>query len=89
MWHFLDRLINLATPRIKDFRGVSRKSFDKHGNYGMGLTEQAVWPEINMATVTYNHGMNVNLVFRNSDPDKSTYLLEELGMPFVATGGNR
>ena len=89
MWHFLDRLINLATPRIKDFRGVSRKSFDKCGNYAMGLTEQAVWPEINLATVTYNHGMNINMVFRNSDPEKSAFLLEELGMPFVPVGGNR
>lgn len=89
MWHFLDRLINLATPRIKDFRGVSRKSFDKDGNYGMGLTEQAVWPEINLATVTYNHGMNINIVFRNSDREKSTFLLEELGMPFSTADGNR
>jgi len=89
MWHFLDRLINLATPRIKDFRGLSRKSFDKNGNYGMGLTEQAVWPEINLASVSYNHGMNINIVVRNSDREKSTFLLEELGMPFVNTGSDR
>jgi len=89
MWTFLDRLINLATPRIKDFRGLSRKSFDKGGSYGMGLTEQAVWPEINMATVSYNHGMNINLIFRDSDPDKSLFLLEGLGMPFKKVGGDR
>ena len=89
MWNFLDRLINLATPRIKDFRGLSRKSFDKGGNYGMGLTEQAVWPEINMASVSYNHGMNINLIFRNSDPEKSLFLLEGLGMPFTRTDSNR
>jgi large subunit ribosomal protein L5 len=89
MWNFLDRLINLATPRIKDFRGLSRKSFDTGGNYGMGLTEQAVWPEINMATVSYNHGMNINLIFRNSDPEKSLFLLEGLGMPFTRTDSNR
>ncbi|MCH2144461.1 MAG: 50S ribosomal protein L5 [Phycisphaerales bacterium] len=89
MWNFLDRLINLATPRIKDFRGVSRKSFDKGGNYGMGLTEQAVWPEINMASVSYNHGMNINLIFRNSNPEMSLFLLEGLGMPFAKVGGDR
>ena len=89
MWNFLDRLINLATPRIKDFRGLSRKSFDKGGNYGMGLTEQAVWPEINMASVSYNHGMNINLIFRNSDPEKSLFLLEKLGMPFTRDGSGR
>ena len=83
MWNFLDRLINLATPRIKDFRGLSRKSFDQGGNYGMGLTEQAVWPEINMGTVTFNHGMNINLVIANSDPAKSLFMLEELGVPFT------
>ena len=89
MWNFLDRLINLATPRIKDFRGLNRKSFDKGGNYGMGLTEQAVWPEINMATVSFNHGMNINLVIGNSDPAMSLFMLEELGMPFTNQDSNR
>jgi len=83
MWHFLDRLISLAIPRIKDFRGLNDKSFDAAGNYSMGLTEQAVWPEINMAEVNFNHGMNVNLVFENSNPELSKYVLEKLGMPFV------
>jgi ribosomal protein L5 len=55
----------------------------------MGLTEQAVWPEINMASVSYNHGMNINLIFRNSDPEKSLFLLEGLGMPFTRTDSNR
>ena len=83
MWHFLDRLISLAIPRIKDFRGLNDKSFDAAGNYSMGLTEQAVWPEINMAAVNFNHGMNINLVFENSNPVLSKYVLEKLGMPFV------
>lgn len=83
MWHFLDRLINLATPRIKDFRGLSRKAFDRQGNYSMGLTEQGVFPEINMAEQTFTHGMNINMVFRNSDKAKSEFVLEELGMPFT------
>jgi large subunit ribosomal protein L5 len=83
MWHFLDRLINLAIPRIKDFRGLKATSFDKQGNYSMGLTEQAVWPEINLAKVSFNHGMHINVVFQNSTPEISRFVLEELGMPFV------
>lgn len=81
MWHFLDRLINLATPRIKDFRGLPDKSFDSAGNYSMGLTEQGVFPEINMAEVNFTHGMHINLVFSNSDPARSKFVLEQLGMP--------
>ncbi len=88
MWHFLDRLVNLAIPRIKDFRGVKNTSFDKAGNYSLGLTEQAVWPEINMARVNFNHGMNINLCFAHSDPAKSEFLLKELGMPFVRPDEN-
>lgn len=83
MWHFLDRLLNLAVPRIKDFRGLKDNAFDKQGSYSMGLSEQAVWPEINMSTVNFNHGMNINLVFENSTPALSKHVLKELGMPFV------
>jgi large subunit ribosomal protein L5 len=82
MWDFLDRFINLATPRIKDFRGLSETAFDKAGNYSLGLTEQGVFPEINMANVNFTHGMNINFVFRNSDKAKSRAVLESLGMPF-------
>ncbi len=82
MWHFLDRLINLATPRIKDFRGVSRDAFDRQGNYAMGLTEQGVFPEINMADAQFTHGMHINLCFSNSKPEFSRFVLEQLGMPF-------
>ncbi len=82
MWHFLDRLINLATPRIKDFRGLNDRSFDRQGNYAMGLSEQGVFPEINMAEVTFTHGMNINMVFSNSSPELSRFVLAELGMPF-------
>ncbi|MEL7471944.1 MAG: 50S ribosomal protein L5 [Planctomycetota bacterium] len=83
MWHFLDRLVNLAAPRIKDFRGLSRKGFDRQGNYSFGLTEQGVFPEINMAEVTFTHGMNINISFSNSDKEKSLFVLEALGMPFT------
>lgn len=82
MWFFLDRLINLATPRIKDFRGLNDKAFDRQGNYAMGLTEQGVFPEINMAEAQFTHGMHINFVFRNSGPKLSRFVLEELGMPF-------
>ena len=82
MWSFLDRLMNLAIPRIKDFRGVNDRSFDKGGSWSFGLSEQAVWPEINMASVTFFHGMNITIVFRNSDPKMSRFALAELGMPF-------
>jgi len=86
MWHFLDRLIHLATPRIKDFRGLSAKSFDRQGNYSFGLDEQGVFPEINMAEASFTHGMNINLTFKNSDPAKSRFVLEELGMPLEKDG---
>ena len=82
MWYFLDRLISLAIPRIKDFRGLKKTSFDAAGNYSMGLTEQAVWPEINMAEVNFQHGMNFNIVFENSTPEISKAILAQLGMPF-------
>jgi len=83
MWHFVDRLINLAMPRIKDFRGVKDTAFDNAGNYSMGLTEQAVWPEINMARVSFTHGMNINICFEQSNQEMSRFILRELGMPFA------
>ncbi len=91
MWSFFDRLLNLAMPRIKDFRGVSDKSFDSSGNYAFGLTEQAVWPEINMANVSHTHGMNINIVFDHSTPAMSRMLMTELGFPFAKKddGGRR
>ena len=91
MWSFLDRLINLAMPRIKDFRGVNEKAFDNSGNYSFGLTEQAVWPEINMANVNHSHGMNINIIFDESTPAMSRMLLSEIGFPFARKedGGRR
>ena len=82
MWHFMDRLINIAAPRVKDFRGLSDKAFDRQGSYSMGLTEQGVFPEINMAEQSFTHGMNINFSFSNSDPKLSRFVLAELGMPF-------
>ncbi len=83
MWHFFDRLISLAIPRIRDFRGLKVTAFDAAGNYSMGLAEQAVWPEINMSNVSFTHGMNINIVFEHSNPEMSKLVLEEMGMPFV------
>ncbi|HVZ93155.1 MAG TPA: 50S ribosomal protein L5 [Phycisphaerales bacterium] len=82
MWYFLDRLINLATPRIKDFRGLSAKAFDGQGNYSLGLVEQGVFPEIDMAAVNFIHGMNITIGFSRSTPELSKFVLEELGFPF-------
>ncbi|MBO6514853.1 MAG: 50S ribosomal protein L5 [Phycisphaerales bacterium] len=82
MWHFMDRLINIATPRMKDFRGLNDKAFDRQGSYSMGLTEQGVFPEINMAEQNFTHGMNINFTFSNSDEKLSRFVLAELGMPF-------
>ncbi|MBL8990276.1 MAG: 50S ribosomal protein L5 [Phycisphaerae bacterium] len=82
MWHFLDRFINLACPRIKDFRGLKDNAFDKNGNYAVGLQEQGVFPEINMAEVNFTHGMNINFCFSDSKPEISRFILAQLGMPF-------
>ncbi|MEE9212584.1 MAG: 50S ribosomal protein L5 [Phycisphaeraceae bacterium] len=83
MWEFVDRLVSLAIPRIKDFRGLAEKSFDGRGNYSFGVVEQGIFPEVNMAEAEYSHGMNVTFVFRNSDDDKSRTVLRELGLPFA------
>lgn len=82
MWEFLDRLITIALPRIKDFRGVPRKSFDKAGNYSLGVSEQTVFPEINIDQVQFVQGMDITLVIDHSTPEASEAMLEKLGMPF-------
>ncbi len=81
MWEFFDRMITLAIPRVKDFRGLPAK-FDNAGNYSFGVREQGIFPEINMAEAQYAHGMNINIVLNNSDPRKSRFVLAEMGMPF-------
>lgn len=83
MYEFMDRLVNVALPRIRDFRGVSPKSFDKQGNYTLGLREQTIFPEIDMDNVQRVRGMNVTFVFKNSDSiDENRELLRRFGMPF-------
>jgi large subunit ribosomal protein L5 len=82
MYEFLDRLISVALPRIRDFRGVNPKSFDGHGNYSMGLSEQSVFPEIDPDKVTFVQGMDVTFVTNTDNDDEARRLLRAFGMPF-------
>ncbi len=82
MYEFLDRLISVTLPRIRDFRGVNPKSFDGHGNYSMGLTEQGVFPEIDPDKVTFIQGMDVTFVTNTDNDDEARDLLRAFGMPF-------
>ena len=82
MYEFLDRLISVALPRIRDFRGVNPKSFDGHGNYSMGLSEQSVFPEIDPDKVTFVQGMDVTFVTNTDNDDEARELLRAFGMPF-------
>ena len=82
MWAFLDKLINLAIPRIKDFRGLSPKGFDKQGNYSVGLREQALFPEVVLDKLEHNQGLQITIQFRNSSPERSLDVLKALNMPF-------
>ena len=82
MYEFLDRLISMALPRIRDFRGVNPKSFDRNGNYSMGLSEQMVFPEIDPDKVTFTQGMDVTFVTSTHSDDEARELLRLFGMPF-------
>ncbi|MFO0964837.1 MAG: 50S ribosomal protein L5 [Gemmataceae bacterium] len=82
MYEFLDRLISVALPRIRDFRGVNPKSFDGNGNYSLGLSEQMVFPEIDPDKVTFTQGMDVTFVMSTRNDDESRELLRLFGMPF-------
>jgi large subunit ribosomal protein L5 len=82
MWEFLDRLLNVAMPRIRDFRGVNTRSFDGRGNYSLGLKEQVIFPEINYDQVEQIHGLDVTFVTSTARDDQAYALLRELGMPF-------
>ena len=83
MYEFMDRLLSIAIPRIRDFRGVSPKSFDKFGNYTLGLREQTIFPEVNVDAVTRLRGMNITFVISGArSADESRELLRKFGMPF-------
>lgn len=81
MYDFLNKLFNVVLPRLRDFRGLSKKGFDKHGNYTIGLSEHTVFPEIDLAKVTRAKGLEITIVTNTKDPGKSIRLLQELGMP--------
>lgn len=83
MWEFLDRFINIAAPRIRDFRGFSRTGFDQKGNYSFGIDEQSVFPEVNLDKMEVTQGINFNVVFENSSPEVSAKVLEQMGFPFT------
>ena len=82
MWEFLDRLISLAMPRIRDFRGISRKSFDGRGNYSLGIKEQIIFPEVDYDKVDRIHGMSISFVTTAKTDAEGLSLLSGLGMPF-------
>ena len=82
MWEFADRLITLALPRTRDFRGVSRKAFDGQGNYTLGLREQIIFPEINYDRIVVIKGLNISFVTTAKNDEEGRALLQHLGMPF-------
>jgi large subunit ribosomal protein L5 len=82
MWEFFDRLVNVALPRVRDFRGVSPRSFDGRGNYTLGILEQIIFPEVNYDKVERIRGMNISIVTTAKTDEEGRVLLSELGMPF-------
>ena len=82
MYEFLDRLINVALPRVRDFRGVPTKSFDGRGNYTLGIRDHVIFPEIDVAKVDKSKGMNITIVTTAKNDEQARFLLRELGMPF-------
>ncbi len=84
MFEFFDRLVSIALPRVRDFRGINRKAFDGQGNYSLGLAEQLVFPELNPDKFIRPQGMNISFVIRNATDDESREMLALMGMPFQA-----
>lgn len=82
MWEFLDRLISVAMPRIRDFHGVSAKAFDRQGNYNLGITEQSIFPELTFEETSTLHGLQITMAIKDSNPSSSRILLEKFGIPF-------
>lgn len=89
MYEFMDRFINVAMPRIRDFHGVGAKAFDKGGNYNVGVTEQSIFPELTFEETQSLHGLQVTFVIDNEEVTHSRALLEKFGMPFEKEGGRR
>lgn len=89
MYEFLDRLTNVALPRVRDFHGIGAKGFDKGGNYNLGIIEQSIFPELTFEETQVLHGLQVTFNITNEDPAHSRALLEKFGMPFEKEGGKR
>lgn len=89
MYEFLDRLSNVALPRVRDFHGVGAKGFDKGGNYNLGIIEQSIFPELTFEETQVLHGLQVTFAISNQDPAHSRALLEKFGIPFEKEGGKR
>lgn len=82
MYEFMDRLLNIVIPRLRDFHGVSAKAFDKQGNYSLGMVDQSVFPELSFEETTTPHGIQIVFVIKSQEPAHAKALLEKLGMPF-------
>lgn len=89
MYEFLDRLTNVALPRVRDFHGVKPKAFDKGGNYSLGIVEQSIFPELTFEETQVAHGLQVTFVIKNDDKAHSRALLEKFGIPFEKEGGRK
>lgn len=89
MYEFLDRLVNVSLPRVRDFHGVSKKAFDKSGNYNLGITEQSIFPELTFEETQLAHGLQITFVIKNGNKEASRALLEKFGIPFEKEGGVR
>lgn len=86
MYEFMDRVINIVLPRLRDFHGVSNKSFDGQGNYSLGFVDQSVFPELTFEETTTPHGLQVNFVIDAKEKEHAKVLLEKFGMPFMKEG---
>ncbi len=86
MYEFLDRIVTIVLPRLRDFHGVSTKAFDRQGNYSLGLTDQSVFPELSFDETTTLHGLQMNFVVKNVNPEHSKALLAKFGMPYEKGG---
>lgn len=82
MYEFLDRLVSVVLPRVRDFHGVSNRSFDKTGNYSLGISEQTVFPELTFEDAAIGHGLQITFHIKSGSPQKSKALLEKFGLPF-------
>ncbi len=89
MCEFLDRLVNVGLPRVRDFHGVSNKAFDKGGNYNLGITDQSIFPELTFEETQHIHGLQITFVIKNGNKEASKALLVKFGMPFQKEGGTR